>query len=668
MNLSNRAHLFLLFGAVITSFWFAGGALLGLLLLVLLVLGGQDVFQRQIWQSYRLTKVMLIYLAWIFLVSMLSPLAHLQVIMLPVLASLPIMYLVATHSATLKENWGVVYLSTFLLGVVFSIWAIFQVYFQNGYFGHAVGPLNDRNTFAALLNFIWFSGIYLLFRDFSAVKLSQYHWSKLAAALGLIIISTAFFATKSRGGLFTWLLLTPLLMWGVYQLTQLKKAVLVVVLIPFIGFVISTYLLDSSVGTRNFNLSQDDSVNARLMLWQASIQMALDHPFFGTGWGTFVNYYPAYRNPIESTSSGFFAHNDYLQFALEGGVLALVLLLVIFLLVGKRLLLSLKQASEAKSFEPICLLLGVLSIFIQASVNYIFYFGFMSLFAGLYLARAAQLGEAPVLSQLLRLEHISSSVKKLLLYTVLTLVSAPLIIHLFSLGMFGGSQPLFNLVNKVTPNINLYNIANLITTIRPSEYVAQLYLLKSNELYLNDQNKFKALNESEQREFLVSTVNLFESVAKRMAMDANLGVRQVKLLMQYRTLYDTNLPLGEQNAFERAHQILDRNLLVNRSHAESMILKSRLLVLDKRIDEAKKSLQASEQLTIGWRDQLLLKVERLRLGASTNQLVTLDELEQSVKQLTQFGISSLEQASVREKQFELIDSKLNEMASLVPLQ
>lgn len=664
MNLSNRSHLFLLLSIVTTSFWFSGGALLGLLLLLLSFTSGKVIYQNQHWQSYSLTTLMLIYLAWILIVSVMSPLTHLQVITMPVLASLPVMYLVASHSTTLKENWSEISYSVFILGVVFALWAIFQVYFKVGFYGHAVGPLSDRNTFAALLNFFWFTTIYLLFNNWKNAYSSQCSLRRLATLLGLLIISIAFFATKSRGGLLVFLLLTPFLVWSILQFTKLKKTALVVVLIPCIAYLISTYLFDSSVATRNFNLSQDSSVSGRLMLWQASIQMALNHPFFGSGWGTFVSYYPAYRDPLENTSSGFFAHNDYLQFALEGGFLALALIIGIFLLIVQRLFYSLKQASQEKGFEQICLLLGVLAIFIQASVNYIFYFGFMNLFAGLYLARVSQLSETPTDHKLIQLTHIRASVKRFFVYSVLFLASAPLLIHLFSLGMFGGSQPLYNLIYKVQPKINLYNLANFITAIRPSEYVAQFYILKSNELYLNDKSKFEALTEEEQREFLVSTISLFESVANRMAMDANLGVRQVKLLMQYRNLYDSKLQLGERSAFDLAHHLLDRNLTVNRSHAESIILKSRLFSIEGRLDEAIKNIKTTQNQLIGKRDKLLVRVELLRLYANPNQLAELDKIEQSVIELTQFGTTTIEQVDYRENQFKLIDSKLNDIATL----
>ena len=271
----------------------------------------------------------------------------------------------------------------FVLAVCFSIWGIAQVALQVGY-GHAQGPFYDRNVFAALLNLIWFPTIYLFIKN----KEVNNQKANFFIGLGLFVISTAFFATKSRGAIGAWFLLMPISLWAVYQYTQSKQKLVVILLIILSAFTASAVLLDSSISERSFNLATDDSTNIRLLLWQATIKIAQTHPLFGTGWGTFVNFYPQLRDPLEYSSAGYYAHNDYLQFAAEGGVISTLILLAILYFVLILLIKSLKNCKRDNQIESSLLLLGVLALFMQAMVNYIFYFAFMNIFVALFFVQS----------------------------------------------------------------------------------------------------------------------------------------------------------------------------------------------------------------------------------------------------------------------------------------
>jgi O-antigen ligase len=73
---------------------------------------------------------------------------------------------------------------------------------------------------------------------------------------------------------------------------------------------------------------------SRLVVYATTWRMALDHPWIGTGFGTFELVFPIYRS-AEMQSSGIWdrAHNTYLQLAAEGGLpfLAALTLLVLWL-------------------------------------------------------------------------------------------------------------------------------------------------------------------------------------------------------------------------------------------------------------------------------------------------------------------------------------------------
>lgn len=60
------------------------------------------------------------------------------------------------------------------------------------------------------------------------------------------------------------------------------------------------------------------SFGSRLPMWHGAAKLLELAPWDGTGVGTFANYYKVTR--METYSSGFFAHNDVLQIAIEMGI------------------------------------------------------------------------------------------------------------------------------------------------------------------------------------------------------------------------------------------------------------------------------------------------------------------------------------------------------------
>jgi O-Antigen ligase len=72
----------------------------------------------------------------------------------------------------------------------------------------------------------------------------------------------------------------------------------------------------------------------RVAVWRATLRMIADHPWFGTGQGTFVWSFPAYR-PSDISVWGIWdrAHNSLLELAAEVGVPLAVLVTVGWLII-----------------------------------------------------------------------------------------------------------------------------------------------------------------------------------------------------------------------------------------------------------------------------------------------------------------------------------------------
>jgi len=625
----NPKHLsdliaFLLIAAVVASgFVFIGTALTGLLLFTWSALALRQIAHTGTWQRYPLSNWMLAYLAWLGIVVWWSTVPNASWLTAWVLAGLPIAYLAWGLTPNPDKVWNVLRGVFLLAGPALALWGLGQVVTGFGY-GYPVGPLLDKNAFAALMNLFWFmASIHFI----GKMNQKGVQARLILPALGLLLIAATLFATESRGAILTWLLLMPFALWAGFRATRNKRAVLTILTIALAGYLGAANLLGLGIGHRTLNLEQDASTSARLLLWKSAAEIAKDHPLTGTGWGTFVAQYPAYRDPRENTTAGVYAHNDYVQLAAEGGIPALVLMLGI--LAG--LLLQLKRSLAFKenlhALEATGLLLGCLALFIHAGVNFIFYFAFMNILAGLFAARAVQLitpagiGSVPLGG----FAQIGRATKVILAGFVALLLAGPLLLQLLAQTTLTGSQPGLTVLRTVWPSANPYTIAKLITAIRPSSGIAQEVMLLASEHALKDSDGISMVGGNFQRELVDETLQRYELIRAQTANNPTQGVREARILIQYRDLLEPG------SALRRARNILMQNLRTDPYHADSMIELSRLDVVEGHKQQAQQVLRAAFTHVLSRRDQQLLVVESLRQQAAPQKIAELDAIEKQLR-------------------------------------
>ena len=141
----------------------------------------------------------------------------------------------------------------------------------------------------------------------------------------LILILVSFVLTMSRGGYLS-LSLALLLMgllwarkWKVGRIKFLVAGlVLVLVVIPVV--LGSTPAVERVMSLEDL---REPSWMSRVMVWKGTLRLIGDHPWLGTGPGTFPWSFPAYRSP--GLSVRFMeTHNDYLQAVSELGLWILI--------------------------------------------------------------------------------------------------------------------------------------------------------------------------------------------------------------------------------------------------------------------------------------------------------------------------------------------------------
>lgn len=651
--MTNSAYVFygLISLILITTFSYLDYPITALLMIMASVWVLRKISNREYFQSYSMTNIMLFYLFWLCLVSFTTKVPSVSYASLVVLIGMPLMYLIASNSEYFQQGWKLLSKVIIVVAILVSLLAIWQVHNKIGT-GYANGPFNDRNAFAALLNLVWFPIAYLLLvSDKSTSKLRL-----ILLGCVLYIIATAFFATSSRGGILTWFILLPVLMWASYKNTKNYKLIVAVLVTSALAYVTSSFLLHSNISDRNFNFVQDASVFARLYIWKSAFLMALEHPVVGTGWGTFGYFYPAFRLPIEKTTAGFFAHNDYLQFAAEGGFIASLILIGIF----GMLLSSLRKhlrGSSSSSFECVALLLGVIALFIHAIVNFIFYFAFMSALSGIYLARVATLSEKPSEIMLPKLSFLRPSIKKLLGIFVIVVFAFPYLIQLSAQLCLTGSRPGLKVIGLFVPKIEPFNVANLITAVYPKDGLAQEYILRTYEYYLTDQGSL--VNKKEGADMLLLALNTYDLMRRQFANAAPYGTRQVKMLLENHALYDS-IKREEGASNKLAYQILDANLIADPYHGHSMVMLAELQNTTGQKQQALKTLGYASFKVLTIRDQQLVTAERLKLLAPPQFIAELSAIQDKlllIKSNADGAITDLEASEI----YDDVDKRLKEI-------
>lgn len=233
------------------------------------------------------------------------------------------------------------------------------------------GPFTDANVFAGvLLVFLVPVLVYwlLLNRD-NRFKSKMHDYLFLYILIGVI----AFFCAFSRSATGALLIVGSLILIKLYiEFKPISTRRLLLLLAVFIG---SYTLISNYQNQRNLT---DIKLPYRLMIWNSGYEIYKDNKSLaGLGFGQFSSFYKRYRSPDEIISTGSHAHNDYLEFLIEGGVIQLgffIFLSIYIILNYYKLLITRFNAENRIDKMKLFVALNLCCIFfIQANVNFIFY-------------------------------------------------------------------------------------------------------------------------------------------------------------------------------------------------------------------------------------------------------------------------------------------------------
>lgn len=232
------------------------------------------------------------------------------------------------------------------------------------------GTYVNHNHYAGLLELIFF----LCLGKCLAQRQERWHWN----VVSLIIIWLALILSLSRGAWISVtlsLILCGLLLMGKKSLRSLGIRILialVIILFLVIGYLLQGYSPKLSARFQSFGTTegQFEFFDFRIKLWRSTIDAIKDKPLLGHGPGSFEWAMRPYRR------KGFefafdYAHNDWLQFTMECGVLFLMIGLIFFI----RFFNTMRHAINSDTlnyfrFEELGLRLGIVCLLIHSSVDF----------------------------------------------------------------------------------------------------------------------------------------------------------------------------------------------------------------------------------------------------------------------------------------------------------
>ncbi len=259
-------------------------------------------------------------------------------------------------------------------GILWHYQSSGRTYWTPTALGSSFGPYINRNHFACLMGMTVPLGIGFLLSighrrrnvpgdpgspaaPVAPAPVEEKGPKRLLVGFAVAVMAGALGLSLSRGGLVSTLAALAVLAIaiGARRITRghiWKVAAVVAAALAFTVWLVAQPLIDR-MGT----ISDAKSVAARTGIWEDTLNLAADFPFFGTGFGTFAEVYPGYQT-AHAGSTVLFAHNDWVQLLAEGGLAGT---LAVLALVGGYAAAVAKRLGRRRDPEAIFIGLGGLA-------------------------------------------------------------------------------------------------------------------------------------------------------------------------------------------------------------------------------------------------------------------------------------------------------------------
>lgn len=389
-------------------FWFGPAAASSTLLLLLYV--SKYYKTTTLLPRHPINHVLLLFIAWCFATVFWSEIPAISLIKAITIAAAPIGLYSYFFITGPRFQWEKLWHIILAAGLLLFIHSVIEV-------SIGINPPDalflNKNTFAAYLNLILLPGA-------SYFLLEQKSGKKYLSGTILFLIAYSHFMPGSRGaslGLFIGLGILFAMSWKYVSKKNLAQ---------LSAIMVSAAILATMTTVSLFRFVQYDIGNidnGRKPIWQATINLLHQTPWYGNGIGTFWAMYPQYRL-FNDGSAGQNAHNDYLQYLIETGIPgeALLILLVLTIVYSWWRFIKNDHTSNQHKIEATGLIGGVIAIGLHAFFTYNLGVFSILYLSGLLLGRFIFLSQKTSQVTLFQPIPIRSSIFKLLSAATATLL------------------------------------------------------------------------------------------------------------------------------------------------------------------------------------------------------------------------------------------------------
>lgn len=353
--------------------------------------------------------------AWLALSLAWNPVQGTGPVYLAWIGILPLAFWLYTLSSPAERSWTVIFKLAQLAGVFLAVWALVQLLVL-GTTPRSV--FLDVNSHAAFLGLVALPVAAQFLRETD--NAARGRW--LTAAI-LLVLTLAIAITGSRGVMVSAAVALLPLIWLARRHAS-RRAMWQMLLLIAVGLLVGNLLAQGYTVSRMASVMDPVSAGeSRYLIWRAAWKLVESAPWFGHGLGNFVHLYPGVRQP-DDNSAGFLVHNDYLQFWVETGLPAVVLLALLYAAIAWRFLRA--PGASGQRLEAAGLFGGLLLVALHSFLNFNFYLAATLLVSGLWLGRLHEL-TAPATSRTLVFSparFVRLSVYRLLVVLVLAIPAA----------------------------------------------------------------------------------------------------------------------------------------------------------------------------------------------------------------------------------------------------
>jgi len=154
--------------------------------------------------------------------------------------------------------------------------------------------------------------------------------SHILFGFSAVLIGASVFVSYSRGGIISMCISVVILTFmlflrgkGERKESGILFAAIIITILFSVGWFGWEVIFERFSKIRNADGYIDLN---RLLVWEDILSIIKDFPIFGTGFGTFANIFPGYRTAYRQFIFKH-AHNDYLELATDGGIIAIALVI-----------------------------------------------------------------------------------------------------------------------------------------------------------------------------------------------------------------------------------------------------------------------------------------------------------------------------------------------------